>query len=283
MNERTRGLIEIHAAVVLFGFAGIIGKVITASVFMIVWGRTVFASLGLSVLLINRMNLFSFLMKHFANALFLGVVLSLHWLSFFLAIRVSSVTIGLLTYATFPIFITFLEPVWTKVPLQGKDVLAAATVFAGLVLVVPDFSLKNTTTQGVLLGLFSALSFAILSLYNKHLVATYSPVSVAWMQNSAAALLLIPVLFFVNLNFAPYDYLLIPLLGIVCTAVAHTLFIKGLRCIKTHLAGLIASLEPVYGIMAAIIFLKELPSFRIAAGAVVILATVVAASIKKQD
>jgi drug/metabolite transporter (DMT)-like permease len=96
-----------------------------------------------------------------------------------------------------------------------------------------------------------------------------------------ATLILLPFLFFDNWVLRPTDYVLLPILGIFCTAVAHVLFIKSLVHIKTQLASITACLEPVYGIIFAVFFLGEIPDARTILGGGIILATIALATIRR--
>ncbi|WDP88081.1 MAG: EamA family transporter [Desulfobacter sp.] len=86
---------------------------------------------------------------------------------FFLAIQVSSVAVGLITFSSFPLFVTFMEPVFFKEPLKSVDMATALAVFTGIILVVPDLDLSNQTTLGAFYGILSGLTFALLALVNR--------------------------------------------------------------------------------------------------------------------
>ena len=111
MRDATAGLFQIHLAVLLFGLAGLFGKFLTLSAFVIVLGRTFFASLTLALaLLVTGRSSRPRSGKDFALFLVLGGVLALHWTTFFHSIQVSTVAVGLVTFTTFPLFVTLMEP-----------------------------------------------------------------------------------------------------------------------------------------------------------------------------
>jgi len=213
--------------------------------------------------------------------LFQGLILAVHWGTFFKAIQVSTVAVGLITFSTFPIFVTFLEPLFFREKLRPADVILALVTFMGVLLVVPACNLDNTTTQGALWGITSGLTFAVLSILNRKYAKAYSSLVVAFYQDAAAAVVLLPFLFMPAPVMALKDVLLLALLGIIFTGIAHSLFIKGLASVKAQTASIIASLEPVYGILAAALLLGAIPALREMSGGVIILGTALYATIKK--
>ena len=282
MTQKRHGLLEIHLAVLLFGLAGLFGKFLSLSPFFIVLGRTFFASLTLSVALFYaKTRIRPHSKQDLAVLIFLGMILAVHWTTFFHAIQISTVAVGLLTFSTFPIFVTFMEPYFFKEKLRRFDTLTAGAVVLGLILVVPSFDFRNHITQGAFWGIISGFTFAVLSILNRKYVGTYPPILIACYQNWMATLTLLPFLFFKNLSIQPMDFLLLAFLGIFCTAVAHVLFIKSLVHIKTQLASITACLEPVYGIFFAFVLLGEIPALRTIIGGGIILGTITAASMNR--
>jgi drug/metabolite transporter (DMT)-like permease len=282
MTEKRHGLIEIHVAVLLFGIAGLFGKFLFLPPLVIVFGRTSFAALTLSVILFcSKTRIRTKSIRDFTVLILLGIILAIHWTTFFHAIQISTVAVGLITFSTFPVFVTFMEPYFFKEKLRRFDILTAGSVVLGLILVIPSLDFHNHITQGAFWGTISGLTFAVLSILNRKYVSTYPSTVIVCYQNWIAALILFPFLFFKDLSLQPTDVLLLALLGIFCTALAHVLFIKSLVHIKTQLASITACLEPVYGIIFAFLLLGEIPSLRTTLGGCIILGTVAAASIKR--
>jgi drug/metabolite transporter (DMT)-like permease len=278
------GLFEIHIAVLFFGLAGLFGKLVNQPPAVIVFGRVLFAmAFLLPAMWYLKQSLRLNRTRDYFALLLQGFILALHWGTFFQAIQVSTVAVGLITFSTFPIFVTFLEPVFFKEKLRPADVVLALVTFTGVVIVVPVFNLDNTTTQGALWGITSGLTFALLSIMNRKYARAYSSLVVAFYQDAAAALFLIPFLFLPAPVMTLPDMLWLALLGIVFTGVAHSLFIRGLAHVKAQTASIIASLEPVYGILAAALLLAEMPTLRELAGGVVILGAALYATLRKAD
>ena len=282
MTQKHHGLIEIHVAVLLFGISGLFGKFLFLSPLVIVFGRTSFAALTLSAILFySKTQIRTKTTQDFIVLILLGIILAIHWITFFHAIQMSTVAVGLLTFSTFPIFVTFMEPYFFKEKLRRFDLLTAASVVLGLILVIPSLDFQNHITQGAFWGTISGFTFAVLSILNRKYVGTYPSMVIVCYQNWMATLILFPFLFFEDLSLQPTDVLLLAVLGIFCTALAHVLFIKSLVHIKTQLASIIACLEPVYGIIFAFVLLGEIPALRTILGGGIILGTIALASMKR--
>jgi drug/metabolite transporter (DMT)-like permease len=274
-------LLEIHAAVVLFGLAGLFGKWLPLSPFIIVLGRVFFASIALGLILLLSKH--GFRINNGADGLLffgVGLLLALHWVSFFKSIQVSTVAIGLLSYSSFPVFTAFLEPLIFRVKPDRMNVLFALICLLGVFLIIPRFALSDSTLKGVLYGLLAGLTFSLLSIINRKLTQRYSSLVIAFYQDFFAMLLLLPFFFLIGPAASSKDLLLLLFLGVVCTAVAHTLFIKGMKEIQAQTASIISSLEPVYGIILALLFLREVPAVRTILGGVIILIAVLFISLR---
>jgi drug/metabolite transporter (DMT)-like permease len=260
-------LLGLHVAVLLFGFAGLFGKWLSLAPGVIVLGRTLVASIALGLVLrMTEERLGSFEWRLGVN----GGVLALHWVSFFQAIQVSTVAVALLGFASFPLFVLLLETTLLRRRLRVDEWATAALVTAGLLLLVPEFRLENRTLQGLLWGIVSGFSFALLAVCNKALAGRHSAGQIAFWQNACAALCLLPVLAVAPSTLDARSLMLLAALGVLCTALAHTLFIRSLRALSAHTASVVAALEPVYGIVLAFLLLGEIPPPRTIAGGALI-------------
>jgi drug/metabolite transporter (DMT)-like permease len=265
-------------AVLLFGLAGLFAKFLATPSMVIVIGRTFFATLALLAwLTVKGWDDKRPTLKELPMLALLGVILALHWWSFFYAIRISTVAIGLLGFAAFPMFVTVAEPFFFKERFRWFDALTATAIMIGLITVAWPIDLAASRTWGVLWGAFSGLLFAVLSLLNRRYVRRQSPIVMACFQNGFACLTLLPALFTFSWQPTGRELALLLLLGLVCTALAHALFIQSLSTVRAQLAGIVASLEPVYGIFFAFILLGEMPSLTALSGGAIIIGTTCAA------
>ena len=281
----SKGLIELHGAIFLFGLAGLFGKWIHLSPLIIVFGRVIFASLSLGLFLkLSKKHLFSVKMKpDLIWLLVLGMILTVHWVAFFQSIQISTVAVGLLSYSTFPLFTAFLEPLVFRERLSVFHLILSLGCILGIYLIIPRFDFRDATVQGVLWGVLSGLTFSFLTIINRKLSKKYSSVLIAFYQNSAATVYLSPFLFILAPNIHFNDVLLMFFLGVICTAGAHTLFIRSVRFLKAQTAAIVGSLEPVYGIVLAMIFLKEHPGIKTILGGLIILFTAGTVSLSKKN
>ena len=265
----------VHASVALFGLAGLFGKWLTLRPHFIVLGRVVFAAAALALIIRLSGGRFSIRSK-IDGGLFLlqALILAVHWILFFESIRVSTVAVGLLAYSSFPVFTAFLEPLFFRARLSRLHLGLSLACLAGVFLLVPRFSWSERVFQGVVTGLGAGATFALLSIINRKLSFRYDSPVIAFYQDAGAALFLLPAALLKPPALTGRDFALLAILGLLCTALAHTLFIAGMRRLTAQTASIISALEPVYGIALAALLLGERPSARTIAGGLIILTAV---------
>lgn len=258
---------SLHGAVILLALCALFAKWLTLPALYIVVGRSLFAAIAL--LLFCRFTAHSLtLPKHLISKLILsGLLLAMHWLSFFYTIQISSVTIGLLTFACFPLFVASISIALKLQKFKIVTLVQALLCILGIYLVLAVQPINQSDLMALMIGLFSALSFAILTMFNQKFVISCSPISVAFWQNLFAGLWLCPALFIYQIWPSTNEILLIALLGIVFTAFAHSLLLSSLKVMNAFLVSLTLTLEPVYGITAAWLLLDERLTLSILAGA----------------
>ena len=162
MESRRNGLASIHIAVLLFGLAGLFAKWVDLPAVIIVLGRVIFSSLFLWFLLkIKKERLRLLSGRDYLLMITAGIVLAVHWTTFMQSIQTSTVAIGTLTFSTFPLFVTFLEPVLFREKIRLSSVVSAVIMLCGVLFIVPEFQLGNTMTQGVVWGMTGSLSYAV--------------------------------------------------------------------------------------------------------------------------
>jgi len=271
---RASALLALHVAVALFGFAALFGKWIALSAVAIVLWRTVIAAATLALLAWVRHQPLG---RPERGLLGNGPLLALHWVSFFAAVQIASVAIALLGYASFPVFVLLLE---RRSRASRAEYATALLAALGLAILAVDLSSASGAIRGLAVALVSGLTFALLVVRNRRLVAERSAARIAMWQNLAAGVCLLPI---VALSGAAAqwprieDAALLLVLGVVCTGLAHTLFIASMRRVSAHSASVVASLEPVYGIALAAWLLGEKPDARtMAGGALIVVAALVA-------
>lgn len=269
-------LASVHLAVVLFGAAGLFGKLLDLPPTLIVLGRVVFASMALGAVLAARRGTGRGARAEGDGPRWglaaLGLLLAVHWVTFFHAIQVSSVAVGLLTFATFPVFTALLEPLLPGERFDGGALLAAMATVVGISLVVPAPDPSDPVTRGAFWGVVSGLTFAVLSIANRGWVRRESALRLAFHQDLWAAVFLLPFAGAAGRWPTPPEWVLLVVLGVVFTAGAHGLFIHGLKGVTAGRAAVVAALEPVYGVALAVVVLGERPGPRTLVGGALVVA-----------
>lgn len=269
-----QAFLSIHSAVLLFAISGLFAKWLSIPAMYIVFGRATFAALALSIFVIFvKKSKLKVSRRQLHGYFITGFLLAIHWVSFFAAIQFSNVTVGLITFATFPIFVSFIEPVVFRERFKISAVLQSFVVGVGVYLVLPEANMTNEILQGASLGVFSAFSFALLAIFNRKIVEKDSPLTVSFYQNLFAAIVLVPVLLLFKVTLTPQDIIILLLLGVVFTALSHSLFNYALTQLKTRVVSITVSLEPVYGILAAIVLLGEELTLKMVIGIIIVLVT----------
>jgi drug/metabolite transporter (DMT)-like permease len=281
MSPHTRNLLQIHTAVLLFGFAALFGKFLNLTPIVLVFARVVLAALTLLAAAalwsklrepLPRRRLFAFAV--------LGALLAVHWTTFFQSVQTAGVAVAVITYSTFPVFVVLLEPLFFRERLRRGDVVLAAVALAGVALLSPRVELGERATQGVLWGIASGLTFALLSLLNRKYVRQHASGTIALYQDLFASVVLLPFVVRDWPTLSARDLLLLGVLGVLCTAFAHTLFIAGMHGVSARTASTIACLEPVYAMLLATVILDEVPSTRTSLGGVLVLSVAFYATVR---
>jgi drug/metabolite transporter (DMT)-like permease len=274
-----RAILSLHLAVFLFGSAGVVGKASGLAALVLVFGRCLFAFVTLTPCLAWRGQLgHRDIRAWWWSIAGCGVLLALHWLAFFAAVNAADVAYGLMGFASYPLFVAGLEPLVFKEPGHRRDWLAALAVLLGMWLMAGSAGWGGGALAGLLLGVLSGLSFAVLTLLYRWQGGHIPPFKLAWLQNGVACLALAP--------FAPWplilsaqSWLYLLVLGVIFTALSHGLFMLSLQTVSARLASLTAALEPVYGMLLAFLWLREQPSGRALLGCAVILAATTAVTL----
>lgn len=283
-EKNTKSLLEIHIAVLLFGVAGLFGRYISQPAVVITLGRVFFASLSIMVLFrLKGVQVSLNNNKDTSVLVAAGMVLAFHWTAFFASIQASTVAIGVLTFSTYPLFVTFMEPLLFGYKLKMSDVVCAAAMFAGVCVIVPEFRMGNSTTEGIIWGMGSSFSYAVMSLINRKYALKYSGSLIAFYEQATSAVVLLPSLFILKPVITAADIGLLLLLGVVFTAGAHSLFISGMKHIRAQTAGMISGLESPYGITAAALIFNEVPKCNEVIGGAIILAAALWSTLKSRD
>jgi len=274
MPSYKQSLFSLHSAVLLFALSGLFAKWLNMPASHIVFGRALFAAMAIAIFAIVIRKQSLKVEKSLLLPLSLtGIVLAFHWGSFFYAIQVSSVAIGLITFASFPVFVSFLEPLLFKEKFHYQALIQALLTIVGILFILPLGNLTTGDVDGVTWGMLSAFTFALLTLLNRKFVAKTSAKKVAFYQNSSATICLFPIIFLYPITISLQQLSVIIILGVVFTALAHTLFNHSLKTVKAHTASIAISLEPIYGSIAAYFLLGEHITLMMVIGGMIVIFT----------
>lgn len=252
----------LHLAILLFGAAGLLGRALPLDPLAITAGRAGVAGFVLWTLVLRSRRRDSRLpLPGWGWVAGAGALLALHWSCFFDAVQQGGVPLALLSYASFPAFSLLLERlahrdpsapvVTTTISLTRQLTLLTLLIVGLLVLAGPGVISSAGRLRGLGMGLAAGASFAGLTRLNAARLERHGPLALAAAQMTGAALWLLPVSAGALWSTPARSWLLLLALGLACTALAHTLFIRALCRVTPFQAGLAAGLEPVYGVLLA--------------------------------
>ncbi|APQ18378.1 DMT family transporter [Maribacter hydrothermalis] len=286
-KDRILNLIHLHFIVFIWGFTAILGKLITIDSLPLVWIRMGLATLFITIYILIAKFSLKVSKKTFFWLLGGGIVVALHWVTFFLAIKVSTVSVALAMMSTGAFFTALMEPFWYGRKIIGYEILFGLLVVVGLYLI---FKVETQYVYGMVIALISAFLAATFALINGKLVQNHRPSVISFYELGVGVIFLSIILILkgdwnMSLIALPkMDWVYLLILALICTAYAFIASVKIMRVLTPYTVMLTTNLEPVYGILLAwLIFGSEekmKPMFYV--GALIILSTVIANGILKQ-
>lgn len=275
-NQHAKQLTELCFATFVISSSGVLARYIDMPAPVIIWWRCFIGAIAIFFICYYKNVNFKLKSKKdripfFISSLFLGI----HWVTYFYALKFSTVALGMLSLFTFPVITALLEPFFMNQKLNRIHILFGFMILLGIYLLSPDFDLENSHFVGVLFGLFSAVFYALRNLIIKKHASSYNGGIIMFYQLAIVTVLMIPVMFFMDTSGVEtyYPYLLI--IGLVTTALGHTLFVRGLKNFTATTASIVSSMQPIFGIITGFIFLNEIPSANTYFGGGLILTTVI--------
>ncbi len=283
-NSHVKNLSFLVLATLFVSTSGVLGKYISLPAEVIILCRAGFAAVFIyGFCRIKKINLKIKSTKDFFSFVLSGSFLAIHWVTYFYALKLSNVALGMLSLFTFPVMTALLEPLFTKQRLNGTHVLLSFLVLVGVYILVPDFSLENDEAKGILLGIFSAFCYALRNLTTKKHVTAYNGSMIMLHQLIIVTVLLLPVLFLSNTDNFVGELPLLLLIALLTTAIGHTMLVNSLKHFSVSTASIISSIQPIFGIIIAFLFVNEIPSFNTYIGGSLILLTVVIESVRSRN
>jgi drug/metabolite transporter (DMT)-like permease len=271
MTNPFKALLAVHSAVLIFGLTALFSKLISLTALEITLLRSFFAVFIIfAIFLWQKKSIKLSHPKDYGIVILLGVLLALHWVTYFHSMQVSSIAVGVIALYTFPIITVFLEPLFHGERPHIKDVLSALTVLFGIYLLVPEFSLSNETTLGILWGVLSALFFALRNIVQGHYFKGYTARHSLFYQTLVTFIVLLPFSFEVIPAVTNIQWGQLLILGVFFTAVPHTLFAFSLLNLKAKTVSLVACVQVVYATIFAALLLSEWPQLSTVVGGLIV-------------
>jgi drug/metabolite transporter (DMT)-like permease len=256
-----KAFLQLHIAVFLAGFTGILGRLITLNEALLVWYRLLITVLTLWVLYVIQRKLHRISLAGVVRIMGVGVIVALHWVTFYGSIKYANVSVGLVCFSATGFFTAILEPLITRKPFNKIELLLGLLVIGGIALI---FHFDPQFKTGIILGIISALLGSLFPVFNRLLVQEHKPETVTLYQLSGG-LLFLTILVPFYLHYIPADHI-VPtaadlgwLLGLswFCTVWAFNLAMNALKKISAFTVNLTYNLEPLYGIALAFIIYRE--------------------------
>jgi drug/metabolite transporter (DMT)-like permease len=263
MNATQKAYLQLHLAVLLFGFTAILGKWISLNALALVWWRVLLTSLSL-LALVKIGTLFQDLSRRQMLVLMgIGCIVGSHWVAFYGAIKLSNASIGVISMATTSLFSALLEPLILKRKFDWLEFGLSLLIIPGMWLVVNGIDVSMIT--GLLVGLFSAFLAALFTILNKSQVGKVEPLRITFVELGSATLFLSPMLLFNGFQngFAGFwpldgiDWMYLLILVLLCTTLGYVLALNALKHLSAFTSNLTMNLEPVYGVVLAWVLLQE--------------------------
>lgn len=271
-------------ATLFISTSGVLGKYIAMPTEVIIWFRSAFAMIFLYLFCrIKKVDLSIPNIKTHIPLILSSLFMAAHWISYFYALKLSNVAIGMLSLYTFPVLTSLLEPLFLKTKLNPVHILLGLIVLLGLYILTPDFDTESSMIKGIVFGLISAICYTIRILILKQHVETFHGSMLMLYQVTVITIILIPVLFFMDTSAFANQYPYLLLLAILTTAIGHSLMVHSLKFFSASAATIISSIQPIFGIVLAFLFLGEIPNINTYIGGALILSTVVIESIRSRQ
>ena len=276
-SVKLKNYIHLHFLVVIAGITAVLGELISLDAIPLVWYRmSIGAVLMLGYIILKKKPL-RVPLKVLFNLSVAGVIIALHWITFFAAINVSNISITLAMFSTGAFFASLIEPLFFKRKIIGYEILFGLIVIVGIVLITQT-ELKYIL--GIVLGISSALFSTLFAVLNGKFVQHYPPSIISFYEFISGILFISIFLAFREDGFnhaffqiSSSDWVYLLILASVCTAYAFIVSVHVMKYITPYTVVLTYNLEPIYGIILALVFFPESetmrPMFYIGAGIII--------------
>jgi len=256
-----KAFLQLHIAVLLAGFTGVLGRLITLNEGLLVWYRLLFSSATLWILFYFTRKLRMISFKEFLKIFGVGLTAALHWVTFYGSIKYANVSVALVCFSAIGFFTAIFEPLVFRTRIDIWELLLGLMVIGGIYII---FHFDPQYKIGIVVGIISALLGSLFPIFNRVLLKTHSTETITVYELTGGFLALSIMLPF-YLRLFPADHLIPTLsdfwwllvLSWLCTVLAFQLSMNALKKISAFTVNLSYNLEPVYGILLAFVIYQE--------------------------
>lgn len=285
-NDSLKSYLHFHVIVFIWGFTAVLGALISIGATALVWYRMLIASLVIFVYIKIKGISLRAKGKTLLGLAGVGVLIALHWLTFFGAVKIANVSITLVMMSTGAFFTSILEPIFYKRKIIWYELVFGLLVIGGLYLI---FEVETRYTEGIIVALISALLAALFTLFNGKYAKKHDSVMISFYELLTGALFITVFLAVTNRFDASFfqvqqtDWIYLIILATVCTAYAFIASVKVMKHLTPYTIMLTTNMEPVYGIILAFLILGDTEQMNTGFyfGAILILLTVILNGILK--
>jgi len=290
-SVKIQNYIHLHFLIIIAGFTAILGELISLDAIHLVWYRMSIGAVLMLVYILAKKTTLRIPLKVLLSLSVAGVIIALHWITFFAAINVSNISITLAMFSTGAFFASFIEPLFFKRKIIGYEILFGLIVIVGIVLITQT---ELKFILGIVLGISSALFSTLFAVLNGKFVQHYPPSIISFYEFISGILFMSVFLAFREDGFnhaffqiSSSDWIYLLILASVCTAYAFIVSVHVMKYITPYTVVLTYNLEPIYGIILALVFFPESetmrPMFYVGAGIIIftVLLNAVFKNIKK--
>ncbi|RYE24213.1 MAG: EamA family transporter [Sphingobacteriales bacterium] len=256
-----RALLQIHTAVLLWGFTGVLGRAITLSAPVLVWYRMLMTAVFMAVILFYRKQWVKINRRDMLQLALVGCLMGIHWVAFYGAIKFANASIALVCLSTASVFTSLLDPYVNKGKHNRSELLLGLLALSGVYFI---YRFQQLYGLGILFGVIAAILSSIFTVLNKRIANKYPARTMVFYEMGTGwffVTLLLPLqlLYYPDTVIMPqgYDWIWLVILSLCCTVWAQSLALSALKHISSFTATLSVNLEPVYGILLAFVFFGE--------------------------
>lgn len=285
-SDSVKSYLHLHVIVFIWGFTAILGALISLDALPLVWFRMALATVFIFIFIVIKKIPYAVSRKIILSFLFSGLVITLHWLTFFKAIKVSNISVTLACLSTGAFFASILEPILNKRKIIWYEVFFGLLVIVGLGII---FNVEGNYKEGIVLALTSAFLSALFSVINGNFAKKFNPVIISFYEILGGVFFLTLYLLITSgfttgfFIITASDWMYLAILSSICTAYAFIASIKVMQFLSPYTVMLTINMEPIYGIILAVIVFqdKEKMSLEFYLGACIIISTVLLNGIVK--